>query len=192
MLVFYVTRFFEEGLHRPYFPGVGRRWCGEDRSVFLETVWAAVPEERWESAETLGRTSGVDADTLKRVVDFLVRWDFVETERFPELRIRRKAGALSPVEVVGLLRTVTSTQPTPLKQNGRARLAERVACRTCGNRNLTFLTENEVECTKCHERQWFAIEKPEKDSDSMKPASGARPNVLKRLQVHMGFPNHHS
>jgi hypothetical protein len=140
----------------------------------------------------LGRTSGVDADTLKRVVDFLVRWDFVETGRFPELRIRRKAGALSPVEVVGLLRKVTSTQPTPLKQNGRAKIAERVACRACGNRNLTHLTGNEVECTKCNERQWFAIEKPAEDSDPMKPSSGAQSNGLKRLQVRIGFPNHYS
>ena len=157
--------------------------------MFLETVWAAVPEKRWESAEALGRTSGVDEDTLKRVVDFLVRWDFVETGRFPELRIRRKAGALSPVEVVGLIQTVTSTQPIPLKQSGRARLAERVACCACGNRNLTFLTENEVECTKCHEKQWFAIEKPVKDSDSLKAPTGPRPYVFKRMQVRMGPPN---
>jgi len=136
--------------------------------VFLETVWAALPEKRWESAEALGRTSGVDEDTLKRVVDFLVRWDFVETGRFPELRIRRKAGALSPVEAVGLVSAAISTQPIPLEKNGRARLAERIACLACGNRNFTFLEGNEVECTKCHEKQWFAIEKPVKDSDSMK------------------------
>ncbi len=157
--------------------------------MFLETVWAALPEERWETAEALERTSGVDEDTLKRVVNFLVRWDFVETRRFPDLRIRRKAGALSPVEVVGLLGAVTSTKPIQLEQNGRARLAERVACIACGNRNLIFLTENEVECTKCHEKQWFAIEKPVKDSNSINVPFGTRPYVPKRLQVRMGFHN---
>ena len=160
--------------------------------MFLETVWAALPEERWESAKALEKTSGVDEDTLKRVVDFLVRWDFVETARFPELRIKRKAGILSPVEVVGLLRTVTSTPPKPLKQNERTRLAERVACRACGNRNLTFIAENKVECAKCHERQWFAIERVENKSDSVNTSSGTRPNLLKRLQVRIGNPNPHS
>lgn len=178
-----MTRLFEERLHRPYLPTAGRRLYGEDRVVFLETVWAALPEERWESAEALGRRSGVDADTLKRVLDFLVRWDFVETGRFPDLRIRRRAGALSPVEVVDLLRTVTSKQPTPLNQSSRTRLAERVACRACGSRNFTFLSGNEVKCTRCNERQWFAIEKPANDSESIKVSSRARLNVLKRLQV---------
>jgi len=133
--------------------------------MFLETVWDALPEKRWASTEALEKTSGVDSATLRRVVDFLVRWDFAETTKFPEPRIRRKAGALSPVEVLSLLRTVNRTQPTPRTQPPHARIAERVACRACGNTNLIPSTRNEVKCTKCNEKQWFAIEKPAKYPD---------------------------
>lgn len=137
--------------------------------MFLEVVWSALSEQRWQSAKELEATSGVDEGTLMRVVDFLVRWDFAETRPFPSLHVKRKSGALSPVEVVGVLRAVTP-QVTTIPKRGR-RLAERVACRICGNLRLNFLSENEVECTKCGERQWFAIEIPEKTDGSIKATS---------------------
>lgn len=76
------------------------------RHSCVETVWAALPEERWESIEALAVTSGVRGAALKRIVGFLMRWNFVETGIFPEFRIRRKIGALSPIKVVSLLRTL--------------------------------------------------------------------------------------
>jgi len=66
--------------------------------MILESVWSVLPEGRWESAKALEEASGLDEGTLKRVVDFLVRWEFVESKHFPELQIRRKAGTISPVE----------------------------------------------------------------------------------------------
>lgn len=156
--------------------------------MFLEAVWSVLPEGRWESAKALEEASGLDEATLRRYVDFLVRWDFVETRHFLELQVRRKAGTISPVEVVSLLRSVTTSQPGLLIPSGRVRLAERIACRACGNRTLSFLSENEVECTRCHERQWFAIEVGEKNPGSKKVSSSARPNLLKRLLVRLGLP----
>ncbi len=143
----------------------------------LDTIWAAIPERRWEFAEALNKTLGVDEQTFRRVVNFLVRWDFIEIEQSPELRIRKKAGALSPIEVVNLLSLVNSAKPRS-KRNRRTRLAERVACRACGSLNLTHLAENEVECAKCHERQWFTIEKPQKDSESVRNSFEASPTCL--------------
>lgn len=158
--------------------------------MFLEVVWSALPEGRWESAKALEEASGLDEGTLKRVVDFLVRWDFAEAKRFPELQVRRKTGVISPVEVVSLLRSVSknTNQPELLVPTGRVRLAERVACRACGSRSFSFVGENEVECTKCHERQWFAIETAEKNAASKQVRSEARPNMVERLLVRLGIP----
>jgi hypothetical protein len=139
------------------------------KGVFLEAVWSTLSEQQWQSAKQIEAASGVDERTLKRVVDFLVRWDFAEARPFPTLHVKRKAGALSPVDVVGVLRAVAPQAVTTPKR-GR-RLAERVSCRLCGNLNLKFLGENEVECTKCHERQWFAIDIPERVNGSVKPRS---------------------
>ena len=139
------------------------------KTVFLEVVWSALSEQRWQSAKELETASGVDESTLMRIVDFLARWDFVEIRPLPSLRMRRRPGAMSPVDVVDLLRLVTR-QVTTIPKRGH-RLAERVACRICGNLMLNFLGENEVECTKCHERQWFAIEIPKRVAGSIKVTS---------------------
>jgi len=154
--------------------------------VFLEVVWSALSEQRWQSAKELEAASGVDESTLMRIVDFLVRWDFVETRPFPSLHVKRRSGAISPVDVVDLLRAVTP-QVTTIPKRGH-RLAERVACRACGGRSLGVIGQNEVECTKCHERQWFAIEIPGSNAGSMKISFGARLNMLKRLLARSGIP----
>jgi len=124
--------------------------------LLLETVWSAIPELEWETPEALKETSGLDEGTLKRAVDFLVRWEFVEVRQYPGMEIRRKPGAVSPVEIVSALRSISDAEsPTP---NGRVRIATRVACRACGHRNLTLSGPNEVECATCHEKQWFGLE----------------------------------
>ena len=154
--------------------------------MFLEAVWSAIPELEWETPEALKKTSGLDEGTLKRTVDFLVRWEFVEVRQYPGLQIRRKPGAVSPVEIVSLLRSIGD--PKPLTQNGRVRIATRVACRACGRRNLTFSGKNEVECATCHEKQWLTLEIDKaalKFDDSETPI---RPGPLKRMLVRLGFP----
>jgi hypothetical protein len=180
-----VTCFFEDGLHRPYLPENCPRWSGHEKRMFLETIWAALREQEWASAEAVAKSSGVDEATLRRIVNFLQRWDFVETTRFPELRIRRKIGALSPVEVISLLRTVGTNRPPQSRGVG---LVERVACRICGSHDLSFVAENEVECERCHERQWFAIEK----AQSPTCGKASRRNLLKRLLVHRDSPTNTS
>jgi hypothetical protein len=139
------------------------------KGVFLEVVWSALSEQRWQSVKELEAASGVGEGTLMRVVDFLVRWDFAEMQTSPSLHVKRKSGAISPVDVVELLRAVTP-QVATIPKRGR-RLAERVACRVCGNLRLNSIAENEVECTKCHERQWFAIEIPKRIPSSIKVTS---------------------
>jgi len=134
----------------------------------------------------LEEASGLDEGTLKRVVDFLVRWEFVESKHFPELQIRRKAGTISPVEVVSLLRSVTTSQPELLIPGGRGRLAERVACSACGGRSLRVIGENEVECNRCSERQWYTIERRSGIMEGQRTESEA-PTAVKRFLVRLGF-----
>jgi hypothetical protein len=129
--------------------------------VFLEVVWSALCKNEWLSSSELKAASGADDKTLTRIVDFLVRWNFAEVRRSPSLHVRRKSGAISPTEVVGLLRTINETsQAIPVDLKRAFRFAERVACRICGGRGLSLIGENEVECVKCHERQWYAIVVP--------------------------------
>ncbi len=154
--------------------------------MFLEAVWSVLPEGKWESAKALEEASGLDEGTLKRIVDFLVRWDFVESRQFPELQVRRKAGTISPVEVVSLLRSVATGQPGLLIPTGGVRLAERVACRACGGRTLSFLGENEVECAGCHEKQWYALEITDRKTLT-KHASAAPTSSSFHATVGMGF-----
>jgi len=93
--------------------------------MFLETVWSAIPELEWETPEALKKTSGLDEGTLKRTVDFLVRWEFVEVRQYPGTQIRRKPGALSPVEIASALRSIGDAKPQTT--SGRVRIATRVA-----------------------------------------------------------------
>ena len=154
--------------------------------MFLESVWSAIPELDWESQETLKQTSGLDEGTLKRTVDFLARWQFVEIRQYPDLQIRRKPGALSPVEIARVLRSVRD--PKSPTASGRVRIATRVACRACGCRTLTLSGQNEVECGTCHEKQWFALEI---DKTTMKLEEAEPPirlGIWKRMLVRLGLP----
>jgi hypothetical protein len=150
--------------------------------MFLEVVWSALPEGRWESARTLEETSGVDEGTLRRVVEFLVRWDFAEVQRSPELRVKRKTGVISPVEVLGLLRSVTASKTGLRMSNGRVRLAERVSCRICAGRRFRGVGKNQVECLRCHETQWYAIDIGPRTAISEDKPTVERVGWLKRLR----------
>jgi hypothetical protein len=127
--------------------------------MLLQDLWTALSERKWQSYHVLGRITGLDKDSLNYAINFLVRWNFAESRRFPELCIRRKPGAVSPPEMVALLHTLT--------RGGRAKtsfgqvdiLAERVACRNCGGHEFIRLKGNKVECTRCAEQQWFAIKR---------------------------------
>ena len=126
--------------------------------VFLEVVWSALCENEWLSSSELKAASGADDNTLIHIVDFLVRWNFAEVRRSPSLHVRRRSGAISPTEVVGLLRTIDQTSQAIVANHRQSlRLAERVACRTCGSAGLRLVGENEVECARCRERQWYTI-----------------------------------
>jgi hypothetical protein len=121
----------------------------------LEIVWRVLEDGEWGSRQTLREASGLDYAILDRMIQFLQRWKFVDTQRSPEVLVRRKAGAISPVETIKALRTITRSSPVPI---GRRRLAQRVACRICGGRDFNFTGRNQVECVQCHETEWFTIE----------------------------------
>ena len=120
----------------------------------LQAVWLALRDEGWVSKQSLREASGLDDNTLNRIINFLDRWDFVEVQRSPELLIRRKSGGISPQETFDLLIGMATASPLTM----RPKLAERVACRLCNGRELRFVGENEVVCNHCHEKQWYAIE----------------------------------
>ena len=152
--------------------------------MFLESVWSAIPELEWESQEELKQTSGLDEGTLKRTVDFLVRWEFVEVKQDPDTQIRRKPGAISPVQTVTLLRSIDDPK-SPEPSDG-VRIATRIACRVCGCKNLTLSGHNEVECETCHEKQWFAIDKTTKKLPEVD--TPIRLSIWKRMFVRLGIP----
>jgi hypothetical protein len=74
----------------------------------------------------------------------------VDVENWPELRVRRKSNTISPMETFQLFR-----QLVPL--NSKRMVAERIACRSCAGPNLKFVQRNEVECLRCHKKQWYAM-----------------------------------
>jgi hypothetical protein len=119
----------------------------------LEEVWKVLGKGRWESKRTLSWASGLDGPTLDRIINFLDRWDFVETRNTSDLQVRRKPCTTSPVEVIKVLRRVVASQSRLRRQ-----LAERVACQACGGRNFRNVGDNRVECDRCHEEQWYSIE----------------------------------
>jgi len=128
------------------------------KAMFLEAVWCALSEKQWRSTNEIQAEAGVDDSSLMRMVNFLVRWDFAEIRHTPSPHVRRKAGAMSPVDVLNVLSTVDENPEATIPEPG-FRLAERVACARCGGRKLRAVGENLVECTKCSERQWWAIER---------------------------------
>jgi hypothetical protein len=151
----------------------------------LEAVWQILENGKWESKQALREASGVDDDTLSRIINFLNRWNFVDIQRSPELLVRRRPEAISPVETFDLLRAITDSSSIPTT---RPRLAERVACRVCNGRDLKFVGINEVECTGCHEKQWYAIEPREALTDHETAQSPTRLGLLERVLVRLGFP----
>jgi len=152
--------------------------------MFLESVWSAIPELEWESQETLKQTSGLDEGTLKQTVEFLARWEFVEIRQYPDVQIRRKPGALSPVQTVTLLRSID--EPKSPEPSDGVRIATRIACRVCGCRNLTLTGHNEVECETCHEKQWFSLDR--KTNKLSEVGTPTRRSIWKRMFVRLGIP----
>jgi hypothetical protein len=154
----------------------------------LESVWGILESGQWESKDALKKASGVDDDTLTGIIDFLDRWQFIETKRTPELLVRRKSGVISPVETLQILRSINSetTETTSQKPNT---IAERVACRRCGRRQLTSIGNNEVECVTCHEKQWYRLEGCE-SLGTTEPEIAARQAelVLKGILIRLGRP----
>lgn len=154
--------------------------------VTLENVWEALKGGQWESKTNLGEISGVDQDTLTRMIYFLDRWDFVDVRRGPELLVRRKTTAISPIETFQLLRSVTKQ---PAISRKPTRIAQRVACRKCGGRQLTITGQNEVECVTCHESQWYTLEGSSsfvnRDQECNLPT---KPTGLQRMLIRLGFP----
>jgi hypothetical protein len=164
-----------------------RQRNGPVNQMPMENVWSTLSEKRWQSANALKTESGLDEDTLMRVLNFLVRWDFAEIRRTPNLHVKRKPGAYSPIELVNVLRAVNEApvQTTTLKR--RFRIAERVACRSCGGKNLRRVGANELECAKCSERQWYTIEARGSFWEVESTASEG-PSARKRLLVQLGRP----
>ena len=181
----YVTEVHNPRLQPLYLPSRANtrfRW----RTMLLETVWSAIPELEWETPEALEKTSGLDEGTLKRAVEFLVRWEFVEVRQYPNLQLRRKPGAISPVEIASVLRSVSETETaTP---TGRVRVATRIACRTCGRRTLSLSGPNEVQCANCHEKQWHAIEIDKKTMKLGDTKPQKRHGILEQVAIRLRLP----
>ena len=130
----------------------------DESSLTLEAVWQLLAKGGWNSKVALREASGFDDDTLDRIISFLNRWNLVEVQWTPELLLRRKPGTISPTVTADLLRYVIQG-PDNLTANHI--LARRVACRTCGGRELIPIADNEVECNLCGEKQWCVIEADE-------------------------------
>ena len=177
----YVTEVHNPRLHPLYLPSrvtTSLSW----RTMFLEAVWSAIPELEWQTPEGLGKTSGLDPGTLKQAVEFLVRWEFVEVKLDPELQVRRKAGAVSPVEIASLLRSVSETETaTPSSRV----LAIRIACRACAGRTFSLIGPNEVQCANCHEKQWHTIEIDEGTLKLEDTRLQKRPGILEQVSVRL-------
>jgi hypothetical protein len=65
-------------------------------------------------------------------------------------------------------------------------IAKRIACRSCGGRNLNFVHRNEVECVSCHEKQWYAVEGNEHDVDYA--GIYPQPHQLRQMLIRLGRP----
>jgi hypothetical protein len=122
----------------------------------LEVVWSKLSEHRWRPIKELEASTGADSGKLMRIIDFLVCWEFAEVRDVQPPEVRRKSGSMPPVDVVEILDVGLDGALTGRKRS--LRVAERVACRVCGWKQLRRVSVNEVECAKCHERQWYAVE----------------------------------
>jgi ribosomal protein S27E len=156
----------------------------QGESMVLERVWDILRNDLWENDRQLMKASGLDDATLGRVINFLDRWGFVETRRTPNLLVRRKPGVISPVETINLLRSIKNN----MVASTRDRVAERVACRVCGCRDLSIVGINEVECTRCHEKQWRTIERMQASIVLEENDPRKSPCLFKRFLVRVGLP----
>jgi hypothetical protein len=150
----------------------------------LESVWTVLENGSWESKQALGEASGLDEDELTRIIAFLDRWNFVDVQTSPEQLVRRRPGAVSPVETFQVLRAI-SAEPVP---STRHRLAERVACYACAGRDLSFVRRNMVECVRCHKKQWYAIEIDETLTNHESEQLPERLGFLGRMLLRLGLP----
>jgi hypothetical protein len=155
-----------------------RRWPAGLIRAAIEGVWRNLESGKWKSEAALREACGADDATLIRIINFLTRWEFVDTKRSPELLVRRKPGSISPLETFEVLSRLADGSPTP---TARPRFAERVACGACGSRELGFVGVNEVECNRCHEKQWYTIVPEEKTR------SHARSRLLDRVLIRFGL-----
>lgn len=149
------------------------------RRRLLEVVWSKLSEHRWRPIKQLEASTGADPVKLTQIIDFLVCWEFAEVRHSKGPEVRRKPGTLPPVDVVEILGVGLDGALTARKRC--LTLAERVACRVCGFGKLRRVDVNEVECVKCHERQWYSIE----------ISAGAyekRPNSIQKTLARLGFP----
>jgi len=123
--------------------------------MLIEGLWSSLTET-WQFIEDLRTQSGLDEETFRKVFNFLGKWGFIEIRGLPKLSVRRRPGVISPLLTVQLLRSLTD-QPTT-KPKANPLIAQRISCRNCGSKNLRLIDQNQVECSRCSERQWYAIE----------------------------------
>jgi len=122
--------------------------------VLIETLWSSLTES-WQFIDDVRTQSNLDEETFKKVFNFLGKWGFIEVRGLPRLSARRRPGTISPLLTVQLLRSVTDQSAPEPKADGV--IAQRIYCRNCGSEKLRFVDGNKVECSRCSERQWYAI-----------------------------------
>jgi len=123
--------------------------------MLIESLWSSLTDT-WQFIDDLRTKSDLDEETFRKVFNFLGKWGFIEIRGLPKVCVRRRPGVISPLLTVQLLRTLTN-QPEPKPKTNHV-IAERISCRNCGSKNLRLIHQNQVECTKCSEKQWYAIE----------------------------------
>ena len=154
---------------------------GAAKNTSLETVWDKLKENEWESRTELAAACGEDTASLTRIISFLDRWGFVDVEDWPELRVKRKSNAISPMETFQLFRELVPT-------NFERVIAERIACRSCGGRKLRFIQRNQVECATCKEKQWYTVGRGEVMDDRDYAGIYPEPGLIARALIRLGRP----
>jgi Zn finger protein HypA/HybF involved in hydrogenase expression len=142
-------------------------------------VWDKLKDGEWESKTELEAACGDDLGSLTRIINFLERWDFVDVQKWPELRVRRKSNAFSPMETFELFRELA---PAKIERV----IAKRIACRNCGGRELKFVERNEVQCTTCREKQWYTLGREDPSNRVDEPTAHAEPSLVGRILIRLG------